>query len=312
MVSERKLAANRRNAKQSTGPKTPEGKAAVRYNALKHGLCAQVAVISSGEGAEDADEFRRLLEGLVEDFQPVGVSEHLLVERIAICHWRLGRAVRYETAEIRRSYGVPAASGETPAGPDATSSGLMSALMIGGRHSPGGAAVHIERSSSGIERLLKIVEDALFTVEALGHLTEPDRERLLDAYGCDEGSVGRTCFACSRLITDRDEIAKEDPERLTTAPGPEDCKGLLRFTLDEERRRLKSLRRKVVKREAAQRELDQACLTLPPEQATNRLLRYETAIERQLYKAMAELDRLQRRRRDAAPPPSTDLDPSPN
>ena len=312
MVSERKLAANRRNAKRSTGPKTPEGKAVVRYNALKHGLCAEVAVIRSGEGAEDPDEFRTLLEGLVEDFQPVGVSEHLLVERIAICHWRLGRAVRYETAEIRRSYGVPDASGDPTPDPASAIADLASGLMAGYRVLPGGAAASLERSSRGIDQLLKLVDDALFTVEALGHLSNSDRDRLLDAYGCEEGSVGRTCSASTRLITDRDEIAKDDPGRLTKLPGPDECKAILRFTLENERGRLRSLRRKVAKREAAQRELDQACLVLPPEPATDRLLRYENAIQRQLYRAMDQLDRLQRRRHDAAPPSSDDLEPSPN
>ena len=37
MTSEKKAEANRRNALKSTGPKTPEGKAAVRLNALRHG-----------------------------------------------------------------------------------------------------------------------------------------------------------------------------------------------------------------------------------------------------------------------------------
>ena len=36
MTSEKKAEANRRNALKNTGPKTPEGKAAVRLNALKH------------------------------------------------------------------------------------------------------------------------------------------------------------------------------------------------------------------------------------------------------------------------------------
>jgi hypothetical protein len=41
MTSDKKAQANRRNALQSTGPKTPEGKAAVRWNALKHGLLSK-------------------------------------------------------------------------------------------------------------------------------------------------------------------------------------------------------------------------------------------------------------------------------
>jgi len=37
-VSERKRDSNRRNARHSTGPRSPQGKAAVRRNALRHGL----------------------------------------------------------------------------------------------------------------------------------------------------------------------------------------------------------------------------------------------------------------------------------
>jgi hypothetical protein len=42
MTSEAKIAANRRNAQRSTGPRTALAKARVRRNALKHGLAALV------------------------------------------------------------------------------------------------------------------------------------------------------------------------------------------------------------------------------------------------------------------------------
>ncbi len=52
MTSKKQADANRRNARDSTGPKTPEGnpegKAIVRYNATKHGLLSR-AVLLPGE-----------------------------------------------------------------------------------------------------------------------------------------------------------------------------------------------------------------------------------------------------------------------
>lgn len=44
MTSEAKIAANRRNARCSTGPRTTAGKMRVRRNALRHGLAALVTI----------------------------------------------------------------------------------------------------------------------------------------------------------------------------------------------------------------------------------------------------------------------------
>ena len=79
MASENQVAANRRNAAKSTGPKTAQGKQVVRMNALKHGLRAERVVIPG----EDPEEFEALFQGLQEDWQPVGARENLLVERLA-------------------------------------------------------------------------------------------------------------------------------------------------------------------------------------------------------------------------------------
>jgi hypothetical protein len=52
MASKKQIQANRRNALISSEPKTPEGKATARLNALKHGLLSQdVLLPGEVEGA---------------------------------------------------------------------------------------------------------------------------------------------------------------------------------------------------------------------------------------------------------------------
>lgn len=51
MTSDNKAEANRRNALKSTGPSTPEGKAAVHLNALRHGLRSE-QILLPGEDKE--------------------------------------------------------------------------------------------------------------------------------------------------------------------------------------------------------------------------------------------------------------------
>ena len=90
------LASNRRNAKLSTGPTSPEGRARVRSNAVKHGL--------SGAGlalpVEDAAEVERRFQALGDDLKPVGERERLLAHRAAFLSVRLDRCAAYETAAL--------------------------------------------------------------------------------------------------------------------------------------------------------------------------------------------------------------------
>ena len=92
MTSARKAEANRQNALKSTGPKTPEGKAAVRHNAVKHGLLAEEVLLPR----ENEDDLRELGERLWAELKPEGELEDLLVERIVGARWRLRRLAHVE------------------------------------------------------------------------------------------------------------------------------------------------------------------------------------------------------------------------
>ena len=99
-VTEMKLAANRLNAKRSTGPRTERGKNTSRFNALKTGLFAEQVVIPfDGEGFRDdgpRKQFARLLRSLQEEYKPEGLSEALCVVDLAECRWKLRRLSRSE------------------------------------------------------------------------------------------------------------------------------------------------------------------------------------------------------------------------
>jgi hypothetical protein len=101
VASDKQIAANRSNALKSTGPRTSEGKAAVRHNALRHGLLAQDIFISAGDGREDPEEYATLLEDLRDALQPDGRLELIMVEKIAVAYWRLRRAARAEVGALR-------------------------------------------------------------------------------------------------------------------------------------------------------------------------------------------------------------------
>ena len=88
MTSPAKVATNRENALRSTGPRSAEGKEISRRNALKHGLLAQAVLLASENATDLADLDRRLCAAL----RPGDDLEHLLVDRVVSCAWRLRRA----------------------------------------------------------------------------------------------------------------------------------------------------------------------------------------------------------------------------
>lgn len=102
MTTKKQIEANKQNALVSTGPLTPEGKALVSQNAVKHGIFVKDLLITAGDGKEDEQEYKELLDGLVLSLHPSGQMECLLVEKIAADYWRLRRVLRFESGSIRK------------------------------------------------------------------------------------------------------------------------------------------------------------------------------------------------------------------
>jgi hypothetical protein len=96
MTSPRQIAANRANARMSTGPRTPSGVARSRLNALRHGAFAELAVVPQlGETLTGWMDFR---DAVVRDLGPVGPVEQALARRAAHLLWRLQRVAAIDAA----------------------------------------------------------------------------------------------------------------------------------------------------------------------------------------------------------------------
>lgn len=102
-VTVRKIEANRTNANRSTGPRTERGKRNTKFNAVTLGLFARHVAIPVCDGEKAERDFESLLDGLHDEFQPVGLYEEWLVVKIAEPMWRLRRATRCESGSVREA-----------------------------------------------------------------------------------------------------------------------------------------------------------------------------------------------------------------
>jgi phage tail sheath protein FI len=82
MASEKQIEANRLNAQHSTGPVTPDGKAASSRNAFKHGLRARNVMFGNDPRLE---QFRDDFDA---EYQPQTATEAALVEQMAVAFFK--------------------------------------------------------------------------------------------------------------------------------------------------------------------------------------------------------------------------------
>jgi hypothetical protein len=97
MSSLKQIEANRLNSQKSTGPRSPEGKAAVRFNALKSGIDAKSQVIPG----EDPAALELLTAEYYDRYQPATPEVRALVDTLITAEW-LQRRFRTIEAQLFR------------------------------------------------------------------------------------------------------------------------------------------------------------------------------------------------------------------
>lgn len=293
-TSSKRAAANRRNALKSTGPKTSTGKALASMNALKHGLRASGLAVPV---LEDVADWEAHLFQTVRALSPVGYLENVLAERAASILWRLGRVVRYEslviTASMENAEDERAAEkevgnfgGRSPDLQDLqdkvdqaqenaeTFSGLLQA-KTSSKVAAGTAWGIVEEAAkaSGVELWEELIKDSDNWTSTI------DLSEIPDEVGVDEWD-GWTAGYLREILG---QVAKK--AGLSQGELVESLTSHLKEDLQEAKDTL----------EKAVRSLETWRKThlLPDETTLDKVSRYETTLERSLFRTIHELQRLQ-------------------
>jgi hypothetical protein len=112
MATPAQIQANHRNAQRSSGPRTEEGKAASRFNALKHGIDAKSLTIPG----EDPAELEALALDYHRRFHPAGPMEAFFVETLVKADWDRRRYSRIEAQYLRVQFAALEEPTDTPLG----------------------------------------------------------------------------------------------------------------------------------------------------------------------------------------------------
>jgi len=291
-MTPKQLAANQRNAQKSTGPKTPEGRAISKMNAIKHGLLAQSVVVRGYKLKESRNEFKKLCREFYTSLDPVGPLEEMLVGQIVTSIWRLRRVRTAESGEIALSVdgGCWQREKYNP---------LTHLLAMPPNPFSERLVTKLKQSVWGCNYLFHCLWEVRQSVERDGELTEAELDDFKNGLRDQAYDMGEKLEQFRAWLVANPE--KLEPEVLRTRHKEEVLK-YLNGKISDVGVRLEQRK----EREDVDEQVRQAAAALPPIEVLDKILRYETALERQLFRAMNQLERLQRRRLgESVPPPLT-------
>lgn len=174
MDDNKQLEANQENAKLG-GVKTPEGKAVSKFNAVIHGI------LRNSITDYEQEFYSNILEDLQDEYQPQGVIEQMLIERIAICYLKLFRVQKAETEFMKSKLK-----------PKVMDYDISFGKVIEDGYEPKITDAHVERLSNVYSRYETTIENRLF--RAIHELERAQKirrgEKVLQPLAVDINQVG--------------------------------------------------------------------------------------------------------------------------
>ncbi len=288
------------SVRKKTGPRTQEGKNNSKHNALRHGIFSEVTVLPG----ESSDEYESLLIGLSEALKPEERLEKLLVEKLAMLSWRYRRLLEAEGAEIRQGTEFLEWDQRTRYSREAE---------MAKRRIPGEVKSSVEisclipeiQNPEILEYCLKLLLDLQNGIKSRGFSKDIDSSILAIIYGpkmnLHETLPRRYSVWCNISTTPEEERQRNGYST------PEECKNRVLSEIEVEIRRLRDYRQEQAEKEYERTKLEILRRKVPESGNLDRLLRYETTLERAFDRTLSQLERAQRIRKGQPLPPQVDV-----
>ena len=261
---------------------------------------------------ESPEEFDALCFQLRDEWQPEGVMEELLVMKIAAGLWRQRRLLKAEVGEIEKNW----ENWNSQRDNSLKNVEIVASILP---LSSSKFRVHCGHSE-GVQLLLNVLEMAREDIKELGYVSDTITSALKEHFGGDNDTdVTILIMVCDQTESSVDGsnengenedcdddnedqgIANEDEMEGEKADDeqPDDsreytamCMSAVERAISKYTDLLESIRSK----EERERRIHRFASCLPSERVSDRLLRYQTAVDRQTNDAIRQLVRLQDRR----------------
>jgi hypothetical protein len=259
---------------KSTGPRTARGKDRSKLNALKHGLLSKVILLKG----ESPTEYYSLLTGLLDDLQPQGELETVLVENLAAVWWRKRRLFQAENAVVTEKMVFTKRDFEAKRHGEA-SEGSRTAIASGGllRHMTNPHLV-----GEAKEFLIELRRNLM------AHDVKIFSRLLMHLYGKDQvGEIPKNLRPLSGASVDMSPIVAE--------------------LIDSEILRLTKLETDLVADDPLRIQYRKSAAIIPSQEVSDHLMRYEAHLSREIDRILNRLERLQRIRKGHPLPPQLDV-----
>jgi hypothetical protein len=285
----------------ATGPRTELGKRNSSRNSVKFGIFSRATVLK-GESRAD---YNLLLKGLRETFQPVGKFEELLVEKLATISWRHRRLLVAEGAEIRKNSEFLEFDQRWKEQSEAQKISCKRNEEIKTTPPLPNGLIWDIQNPEVLKRCIELLVELRQRIESSGLSQHQDEGILRTIYGYRPHFWENLVDKYSIWFQTAEAPARERQSK--GYPVPEQCKAFLLQEIDAEIARFKQYQEKRESIESERRKVEVLRQNVPDSRGLERLLRYETSLERAFDRTLMQLERAQRMRKGQPPPPQLDV-----